>query len=320
MPNNENNEKYVLILDTNILHPSKNKTLDMSELPLKKYDDAVSMIEINDIVDYVEIFIPEVVLLELANQHWDKINNRINNLKKLGEEFEKVYNIEIKIHEDFNPKTHIEKIKDEIFENVNCIPVPENRETLFNEIFKMSLDKMPPFEQNGDKGFKDALILLSIIYFAKNREDTEYIFFSQDKIFKNNKDILEEFFNEETGKNLKIEETNDVQRYISDKFELLKDFREYLSNTFYPEVYSKINEIEFIKFKKEEDIFNQISDQEIEINLSFSFKFEDDTIDSLNELDVKVIFTKKSNEWVNDFNFSSLLENFIKMRNQNSII
>ena len=88
-------EKLALVLDTNILKRSEKVIQDMSILSVEPYDEALNMIEINDLVDRVNIFIPEIVLLELSSQRLAKIGDELNKLEKISKEFENVPEIQI---------------------------------------------------------------------------------------------------------------------------------------------------------------------------------------------------------------------------------
>jgi len=277
-------EKIALILDTNILRRSENFVEDMSTLSLEAYEGAINMIEINDLVDRVNIFIPEIVLLELSSQRLSKMEDELRKLEKISKEFDKVPGIEINVHDSFDSQKHIENIKISLFEDVNHIKMPENWGVLFTKVLEMALDKIPPFEKGqSDKGFKDALILLSLINFAKNEDYTKFILFSFDNSFKNNKKTIQEFFNKETSKTIEIERTKDIQGYLSNKYSLFMDLKDYLNDYFFLDVEDEIKEnekiflededivcdIEKFEIDKENTVIKQVSENEYEISVGF---------------------------------------------------
>ena len=73
--------------------------------------------------------------------------------------------------------------------------MPSNKKELFKDILNRYYREFPPFEENNDEGFKDTLIFLSILNFLKKGLYEKYVFFSDDKIFKNKKKNLERQFN-----------------------------------------------------------------------------------------------------------------------------
>ncbi|MDR0913498.1 MAG: PIN domain-containing protein [Methanobrevibacter sp.] len=307
----ENCERIAIILDTNILHKSRKSINNVSKLPLKRYDDAIFMLEINDMIEYVNIYIPEIVLLELSSQKITMLENQLEDLKKLSKEFNNIHEVNIEGHDEFNIKEHIEFIKDEVFRDVNCIKIPKNRDDMFNYILKMSLDKIPPFNINkdSDPGFKDSILFLSIISFAKSEEFEKYVLFSKDKIFKTNEKIMTKIFKEKTGKKLEIEETEDVQGYIANKFGLLADFWKYFHNNFYPFMVNEMNEFKHVKINNDGIIFNQINDKECEITLAFSQEFEDNI--EIDDVSMTIIFKKENEKWTNDFDIDYFKEEII---------
>ena len=103
----------------------------------------------------------------------------MRNIHKFSREFDNVPEIDISIDERFDTENQIIKIKEIAFDEINVIKLPENREQLFSTILEMAVHKIPPFQKGkSDQGFKDALLLLSLINFAKNQEFTLYIIFT----------------------------------------------------------------------------------------------------------------------------------------------
>ncbi len=258
-------EKIALVLDTNILERGKNFTDDFSYFSLESYEEALSMIEINDLIENVNIYIPEIVLLELSSHKLDRINNRLKDLKQISLEFKNITDVNISGHDIFDVDRHIEKLKKSTLNDINYIEIPEDWSNLFNRVLQMALYKIPPFEKGrgkSDKGFKDAIVLLSMVKFAKNCEFTKFVLFSQDQAFKKNEDLLKDFFQNETTKELEIQATADIQGYISNKFGLFIDLKKFL-NDYFSQIDDEIKEKEKI-YIENEDVVCDISNFEID--------------------------------------------------------
>lgn len=319
-------EKFALVLDTNLLYTGENAKNDFSELALDLYYKSMNIIELNDITDLVNIFIPEIVLLEHTSHTLDKIKDKIVQLKELSEEFDRVPEITINVHDTFDPKTHIDALKRFALNNVNYIEIPEDWSTLFNSVLEMALYKIPPFEKGkgkSDKGFKDAIILLSLIEFAKIEEYTHFVIFSEDKAFKNNEGLLNDFFNKETGKHLEIQRHVLIQDYISKKFNLSFDnLKQYLNDYYYLEIEKEINQfkaifleeygqscdIESIEIDLDKTSITQINPDEYDLSVTFKVNLdrEDLEIKEINDLKRVYSFKNEDGEWKikkNEFNY-----------------
>lgn len=309
-------EKFALILDTNILQKGDNAKFDFSELSLDSYYKSMNIIELHDITEQINVFIPEIVLLELSSHTLDRINSRINQLKDISEEFNKIASINIEIDESFDSKTHIAAIKKFALKNVNYIEIPEDWSTLFNKVLDMALYKIPPFEKGkgkSDKGFKDAIILLSLVEFAKIEEYTHFVIFSKDQAFKKNEKILKDFFYQETEKKLEIQQNEKVSEYISDKFNLSSGLKQYLTDHYFLEIEEEMSEketifleekdltcnIEEIEIDYENTTLTQLSDEEYDLFIAFrlSLDCEDDEINEINDFNGIYTFKRENDGW-----------------------
>ena len=321
------NKKIAIIPDTNIYTPSKNKPYDITTLPLEKYYKQIKTIEISHLEDKIDILFPEVVLLELINHNKEKFDEKIIELKKINKYFTNL-NITITGFENVDFKEYCEKLKNEYYEDLKIIPLPSNKEKLFNDIFNRCLNKLPPFETNIDKGFKDTLIFLSMIDFAKHNLYSEYVFFSEDKIFKIKKRNLETEFNKHLEnallKNCKFEIQNhkNINSYINEKFELFKELRDYISNEFYDEINNHYKTavkfaiegieymIESINVHEEDTLINQIDENKFEVEITLSCKYySNEPLEKSLEKEIKTqylnahyIFKKEDNNWEYELN------------------
>ena len=80
-------EKIALVLDTNILFKQCKAEENMDDLSIEPYDNAIDMIEQHDLVEKINVFIPEIVLLEHSNHKLEKMKKEceisINFLENL---------------------------------------------------------------------------------------------------------------------------------------------------------------------------------------------------------------------------------------------
>ncbi|MDP3036050.1 MAG: PIN domain-containing protein [Methanobacteriaceae archaeon] len=316
-------EKIALVLDTNILYRQCKAEENMDSLSIEPYDKAIDMIEINDLVEKVNIFIPEIVLMELSNHKLDKMRKRINNIHKFSREFDNIPEIDISIQEDFNIKKQIAEIKELAFDEINIINTPENKEELFSIILEMAMDKIPPFEKGkSDRGFKDAIILLSIIDFAKKSDFTLFILFTDDDGFNKNKKDIQILFNNQSSKKLDIIKSKDIQGYLSEIYDLFIDFKKYLNDVFYPKLNEEINEVnsivieekgvvcnvESFDINKEKTTINQINENLFELVVAFNLTYncKDGSIELIDDVYRDYVFENAIDGWIiteNDFNY-----------------
>ncbi len=230
--------KIALILDTNILMKNIKEKERLDTFSLELYDYTVDMIERNDLIDKVTIFIPEIVFLELSKHKFDKLDDRIKNLRNFSEELSSIEGIQINLDDKLDIEKHFENIRKSKLDEIKIINIPQDKSNLFDKILDMSLHKIAPFEENAsDKGFKDAIIILSLVDFAKKSEYSKFVLFTKDKgAFIKNAQKVKQFFKDETSKDLDIIDNKDVQGYISNNFNLFIGFKKYLNEKFYPQL------------------------------------------------------------------------------------
>ncbi len=289
-------EKLALVIDTNILTNAKN---DFSCLSLDLYYAAEEMIEINDLTENVNIYIPEIVLLEVSNHHLLKIKKSINQLDHINSEFKNVNEIEVYGYKEFDVEAHVNRIKSSTLKQINLIKIPSDHSNLFKKILKMALQKIPPFEvEKSDKGFKDAIIFLSLVEFAKREDYTKFVLFSKDKAFKKHEKELSELFNQETSKKFEIMESNKITNYISNEYGLFLDLKKYLNNEFYVDLDDEIKMKEKIYLEESNSVYSikdleidtenttiiQLNDNEYDLSVAFALFYIDDD-EKIKEID-----------------------------------
>lgn len=316
-------DHIAIILDANVLMKNLNEREDMGSFSLEAYDDAVDMIERNDLVEKVSIFVPEIVFLELCKHRLDKLGNRISNLKSLASEFSAVKDIKISLNQTFDTKKHVEDLRRTKLDETQVIKMPEDRTVLFERILNMAIDKVPPFEETrSDKGFKDAILLLSIVDFAKQSNYSKFVLFSKDGAFVRNSRAIQENFKYVTSKELEIQNDKDIQGYVSNKYNLFIEFKKHLNEEVYPEIDRIIKQKKSVVFKAKRVIYEikeftiddkntileEISEDKFNLRIAFRILCTDERGNPLviDDAQKQYHFAKENGKWTEeaeDFNY-----------------
>ena len=158
--------KHVFCLDTNVLRDEK------GEFWIKEK-------EINKLLSYGIVVIPEIVLEEIeqkAIRGFEKEKQTLGSKLKafFGQQIEKV-DIAKKV------KDHIESILSR--EGVNMIKLTNF--AVLPEMKKLAILKQSPFEGNEgtDKGFKDCYIYFTVLEYQANNPDIKLFFWTKDQRF-----------------------------------------------------------------------------------------------------------------------------------------
>lgn len=322
--------KIAIIPDTNVFTYSKKRINDLSRLPLDEYYKILKTLELNDLTYEVNIFFPEIVLLELLHHLELKLNKKCKDLENFEKEFKNFEEITI-INNELNIKKVCENLKKYYFEELNIIPIPSDGNLLFNKILDKSINKKPPFiESSSDKGFKDAILFLSLLKFAEDNKYDKYVLFSNDNGFSNNiKELQDEFKNHlasfrqrDIYNDLVIIKNKNINSYINTEFKLFTDLKEYIANNFFKILEKKyegasvinmdINSYEIDSFEILEDDtdIHQYDNNEFEVEFfldiwfycpkeySYRFRsiFDDEDTKTINQSE-SYIFRKENDEW-----------------------
>ena len=133
-------------------------------------------------IDEVAIVIPEIVIRELIQQKYEHFNEDYCVLLTLAQKMGENINPELVSREEYCNTSYDQA--QEYFGILNVGIVPMCTSTSFPHIIDNAIKKEPPFEgKNGkaDKGFKDALLLYSLIEYASNHKG-DYIIVSEDRV------------------------------------------------------------------------------------------------------------------------------------------
>lgn len=328
-------KKIILVVDTNIFERNAKKPYDFSKLPLDKFDKILKTISLNNLDDEIKILFPEIVVLELLYHHKRRASDDLKKLNKLNNNFINVSDMEIKeLNLDIDQMCANLKIK--YFKELNILYIPKDKESLFNQILKMSLDKIPPFEiGKSDKGFKDAILFLSLIDYAKNNNFDKMVLFSDDKIFKNNEKEFLRLYSDEVeykhSKKLEIVKSKDLISYINNEFELFKDLKNYIGKYFFSILENKYAsasqihiqgyefEIEEIELYEDDTHIYQLDDNTFEVEFFFDVRYygydydyivlddSDDFKSCYVHQSENYIFKRIDNEWEVELSFRNFI-------------
>jgi len=134
---------------------------------------------------HIKITVPELALNELLHARKSSLHNSIRDLNKIvnGSMFKFS---RPGINWPMDQKGMTQKLEDEIRlilkkYSVGIIKTPKLN---MNEILEMAVKKAPPFEEKGEKGFRDTVILFTIIRYAKrHNKDGLNLVVTKDRIF-----------------------------------------------------------------------------------------------------------------------------------------
>jgi len=136
------------------------------------------------------IYIPKIILDEVLANRLTDIVNKLTNAEDAVQKINRYiaspipFSIDIKNISDEMKKNLIENIKKA---NINIYETPCQKIDLKN-LINMSVRKIRPFTERGG-GFKDAVILLSILEHCRQSKDEEHIFVTANSKDFNNKDV-----------------------------------------------------------------------------------------------------------------------------------
>jgi len=188
-------EKKAFVFDTNFIIQNK----DMNKVVLSLQDSFT-------------VYVTQVSVEERIAHQCCELKNKYNRLTALQNECIKIAKITIlknyeKRAEEY--RISIQDIYNKLFAS-HVIPFPTTSE-LFSEVLERAFKKLPPFsnaDNASDKGFKDSLIWLSMLYYFKENGENTVLFVSSDNGFKGSLDALCKEFKEVTGKTIEIKDNS----------------------------------------------------------------------------------------------------------------
>ena len=230
--NNKNRIPNAIYIDTNVLfnfiEGTSNSNLDF--------------IEVKDILkDFkVDFYIPEVVKKEYLFKKEKKLKERLKRVKEdihfmksmLGSDI-----LEFKESEGYNSIIK-KKIPSELeLIGIKAIRTPASIK--LEELIDMAIKKIPPFELKKEKGFRDSIILFTILEHVKSNKYNFVYFITDDEIFRN--DIISKRFEEINAVILILDNFNKAKDELKKNINNLiidyledekKDIKSYLNTNF----------------------------------------------------------------------------------------
>ena len=185
--------KNVVIVDTNFL---VNNTGNIKEIVKELQEKEI------------EVYVPELVKEEFINIQLRKLEeaySKLENLKNL----QKI--IDLKYRKKEVTRKMVEGIYNNIFEeNFKNKIIVYNKEGMLDRVLERNKYKKPPFyneNNSSDKGFKDTIILLTIIDFISSfGDDAIFYFITSDNGFIKYKNEIEKEIFDKCAKNITIVE------------------------------------------------------------------------------------------------------------------
>lgn len=191
--------KNIVIVDTNFL---VNNTGNIKEIVKELQEKEI------------EVYVPELVKEEFINIQLRKLEeaySKLENLKNL----QKI--IDLKYRKKEVTRKMVEGIYNNIFEeNFKNKIIVYNKEGMLDRMLERNKYKKPPFyneNNSSDKGFKDTIILLTIIDFISSfGDDAIFYFITSDNGFIKYKNEIEKEIFDKCAKNITIVEGKDKNK------------------------------------------------------------------------------------------------------------
>jgi hypothetical protein len=126
------------------------------------------------------VYVTQVSIDERIAQQCREIKKKFEDIYKLKNEYKTI----IEIREKYTCEQYCKIIRDSVQKKYeecfgcHIIPFIQNM-SIYSNVYNRANEKLPPFNDNdkaSDKGFKDALMWLSILSFFKNSGESEVIF------------------------------------------------------------------------------------------------------------------------------------------------
>lgn len=286
----------LIIPDTNFFHNDEQEDLCIHQLNLNSYYNLLNAIKFRKFDNELFIGIPELVLCELISHH----KKDLQKVLQKGVFENKLKNISIAdiINLDFDE--YCKLLRNKYINKLDIIiEIPEDKERLFNYIFKRALDKVPPFRKKSDPGFKDTILFLSILYFTKRIDINRYILVTNDTGFTDKKQLLEnefkEFCKDSTRSiSLNICTKRDFFNWLDEEYGIFENLTNYIENNFFDHVLNNyrwnsiimwINDyldiLEFSLIKEDTEIYFHDGKYEVVIYISIWINRSNDRVEGI---------------------------------------
>lgn len=214
------------------------ETTILRELPIHivnaQFEDLENMCRNRDI----KIVVPEVALDELIYARKCKMKEKIETVNRIVDspllQFSKP-TVKWPMSEDEMIRTLENQIH--LILEQHSIDVIKTPNLDCRKLLKMAVEKIPPFERKGEKGFRDSAIMFTIIDFAKTFDSEDlHLLISNDKAFQK-EEVLDRFKSEkvhivpsesidEARKDLEMLLDDEIAKQRAERSETLRRFLE----------------------------------------------------------------------------------------------
>ena len=299
--------KRVIFLDTHFLVNNIGKINEIAnEFKEKEFD----------------VYIPVLVKEEFINIQLRKLENAYNEIecyKQNNPVMELKYKEKeesIKIIEDLYNKKFDETFKDKI--------ISYNKKTMLDRVLERNRYKKPPFNKDSGssyKGFKDTIILLSIMDFIdKYTEEVEFYFITSDNGFTKQKSAIEKEIIEKYKNKFTIIDGNDKSKLYKEinievELEIEKE-----DNVFYKkdinvdEIRNKINKLmdSFIFIETIDNFGNEEKERRFDLNKYITVEKTERFLDNIDKVIAENIFR-------NEIHIELFFENDVELSSYHKI-
>jgi len=154
----------------------------------------------------MNLYVPEIVMKELEQKFFDNTEDSFNTIRKSHRKLKKFVQEKVLISLPETTDIKLEYVKEienlKTINNLIIIPIPSLKA---KELIERAVQRIPPFERN-DKGFRDAMIIESIMEYGITNKIDNFILVAFDSIF-DSKEIVT--IAKDKGINLTVEKTID---------------------------------------------------------------------------------------------------------------
>jgi hypothetical protein len=187
---------YNIVFDTSALMSENFPDLSAAFRQLSEYANTLG----------IKLYIPDIVLQELQQKFIDRTNDSFKKIQTEQRKLKKIVQerIIISLPQMDDLVLEYKREIDRIIQNINLIIIPMPSLSA-RELIDKAVRRVPPFEI-GDKGFRDSMIIESIIEYGLNNNINKFMFVAIDKIFENQ--VIERVASEK-GINLEVKRTVD---------------------------------------------------------------------------------------------------------------
>lgn len=175
MPEKGLKKQYPVYLDTNILYPlpiTLDNPMFQILLGIAKYWD-------------FNLYIPEVAYLEWVNKKKEDFETHLTRFVDTYNYLKAVYEVDAIDISRISSRAIFDKIVAVLENNLSDmnVAVIESCDMDTKELIDMSLKRIRPFEEKGEKGFRDSIILFTILRHAKSM-GMPCLFISNDGVYR----------------------------------------------------------------------------------------------------------------------------------------